>query len=72
MSSGATAIAYNLTVVDTVGAGDAFTAALTLALVEGREQTDALRFACAAGYAGIPFEQSDLSIWINDFKKRSP
>jgi ribokinase len=35
--------------VDTVGAGDAFTAALTIALVEGREPADALRFACAAG-----------------------
>jgi glutamate N-acetyltransferase / amino-acid N-acetyltransferase len=24
------------------------------------------RFACAAGYAGIPFDVSDLTIWIND------
>jgi ribokinase len=40
-----------VTAVDTVGAGDAFTAALTLALVEGRERTDALRFACTAGAA---------------------
>lgn len=37
--------------VDTVGSGDAFTAALTLALVEGQEPVDALRFACAAGAA---------------------
>jgi ribokinase len=37
--------------VDTVGAGDAFTAALTVALVEGQEPGDALRFACAAGAA---------------------
>ena len=35
--------------VDTVGAGDAFTAALTVALVEGLDPADALRFACAAG-----------------------
>lgn len=35
--------------VDTVGAGDAFTAALTVALVEGREAESALNFACAAG-----------------------
>lgn len=35
--------------VDTVGAGDAFTAALTVALVEGQEPAEALRFACAAG-----------------------
>ncbi len=35
--------------VDTVGAGDAFTAALTVALVEGQAPDAALRFACAAG-----------------------
>ncbi len=38
-------------VVDTTGAGDTFTAALTVALVEGREPDAALRFACAAGAA---------------------
>lgn len=36
-------------VADTTGAGDAFTAALTVALVEGQEPGAALRFACAAG-----------------------
>jgi ribokinase len=36
-------------VVDTTGAGDTFTAALTLALVEGQTPADALGFACAAG-----------------------
>jgi ribokinase len=35
--------------VDATGAGDAFVAALTLALVERREFGDALAFACAAG-----------------------
>jgi len=35
--------------VDTTGAGDTFTAALTVALVEGQSPPDALRFACAAG-----------------------
>ena len=35
--------------IDTVGAGDTFTAALTVALVEGQSPEDALRFACAAG-----------------------
>ena len=35
--------------VDTTGAGDTFTAALTLALVEGRSPQQALDFACAAG-----------------------
>lgn len=37
--------------IDTVGAGDAFTAALTVALVEGQAPDDALKFACAAGAA---------------------
>jgi ribokinase len=35
--------------VDTTGAGDTFTAALTQALVEGQAPAEALRFACAAG-----------------------
>lgn len=34
--------------VDTTGAGDTFTAALTVALVEGREPSEALTFACTA------------------------
>ena len=36
-------------VVDTTGAGDTFTAALTVALLEGQEYEAALRFACTAG-----------------------
>lgn len=35
--------------IDTTGAGDTFTAALTLALVEGMPPEEALEFACAAG-----------------------
>jgi ribokinase len=35
--------------VDTVGAGDAFCAALVVSLLEGRDEADALRRACAAG-----------------------
>lgn len=35
--------------VDTTGAGDTFTAALTVALVEGQAPQEALDFACAAG-----------------------
>ena len=35
-------------VVDAVGAGDTFTAALTVALMEGKPPEEALRFACAA------------------------
>lgn len=37
--------------IDTTAAGDTFTAALTVALVEGQEPMEALRFACAAGAA---------------------
>ena len=36
-------------VVDTTGAGDAFVAALAVALLEGRRPAEALAFACAAG-----------------------
>ncbi len=48
--------------VDTVGAGDSFTAALTVALVEKQEPEDALRFACAAGAcaASKPGAQTSL------------
>lgn len=37
--------------VDTTGAGDAFVAALTVALFEGQPEQRALQFACAAGAA---------------------
>lgn len=40
-----------ITPVDTTGAGDTFTAALTCALVEGQAPDQALKFACAAGAA---------------------
>ena len=45
----ARAIPPAVNAIDTVGAGDTFTAALVVALVEGRPPEDALRFACAAG-----------------------
>ena len=35
--------------VDATGAGDAFVAAITVALLEGMDPAEALRFACAAG-----------------------
>ncbi|MFN7128602.1 MAG: PfkB family carbohydrate kinase, partial [Brevundimonas sp.] len=35
--------------VDATGAGDAFVAAIVVALLEGMESAQALRFACAAG-----------------------
>jgi ribokinase len=41
--------AAKVAVVDTTAAGDAFTAALTVALCEGHSLSDATRFACAAG-----------------------
>ena len=37
--------------IDATGAGDTFTAALTLALIEGQPAQEALEFACAAGAA---------------------
>ena len=55
--------AFAVTAVDTLGAGDAFHGAFTLALGEGRDLQDALRFASAAaalkctrfgGAAGAP------------------
>lgn len=42
-------MAPRVTVVDTTAAGDAFTAALGVALSEGKSLTDAARFACATG-----------------------
>ena len=39
------------TVVDTVGAGDAFTAALVLVLLRGRPDPEILKFGCEAGSA---------------------
>ncbi len=41
--------AFAVDVVDSVGAGDAFSAALTVRLAEGAEPGEALRFAAAAG-----------------------
>jgi ribokinase len=38
-----------ITAVDATGAGDAFVGAITVALLEGMEPAEALRFACAAG-----------------------
>jgi ribokinase len=41
--------AFPATVVDTTGAGDAFTAAFAVALAEGLDERDAVRWGCAAG-----------------------
>lgn len=45
--------AFPVKAVDTVGAGDAFCGALTLALAEGRPLEEAVRFANAAGAVAV-------------------
>ncbi len=45
--------AYEVEVVDTVAAGDAFGAALAVALVEGKSLRDAVRFGAAAGALAV-------------------
>ncbi len=45
--------AYAVKVIDTTGAGDAFNAALAVALAEGREMPDAVRFANAAASLAV-------------------
>jgi ribokinase len=45
----ASALPPKVNVVDTTGAGDAFTAALTVGLVSGMEPQAALQQACTAG-----------------------
>lgn len=52
--------------VDTTGAGDTFTAALTVALVEGQAAEDALRFACAAGAAAATKAGAQPSLPFRD------
>ncbi len=47
----ANAASPTVDVIDSTGAGDAFVAALTVALVEGQPPLAALHFACAAGAA---------------------
>ncbi len=49
----ATATPPPTTVVDGTGAGDCFTAALTVALLSGRSDAEALRYACAAGALAV-------------------
>jgi ribokinase len=56
--------------VDATGAGDAFTAALTLALVEGQSLVEALRFACAAGAAATQHSGAQPSLPTRDEVRR--
>jgi ribokinase len=52
--------------IDTVGAGDTFTAALTLGLVEGQSAEDALIFACAAGALATTREGAQPSLPVRE------
>lgn len=49
-------------VVDSTGAGDTFVAALTLALLEGQTEADALTFACAASALSVTREGAQPSL----------
>ena len=52
--------------VDTTAAGDTFTAALTVALVEGQSHDNALAFACAAGAAAATKNGAQPSLPYRD------
>jgi ribokinase len=52
--------------VDTTGAGDTFTAALTVALAEGQAPEEALKFACAAGAAATTRHGAQPSLPTRD------
>lgn len=54
--------AYPVTPVDTTAAGDSFTAGLAVALAEGRNLPDAMRFACAAGALAVTVRGAQPSI----------
>lgn len=56
--------------IDTTGAGDAFAAALTVALVEGQSYAAALRFACAAGAAATERHGAQPSLPTRDEVQR--
>ena len=45
--------AYRVKAVDTTAAGDAFSAALAVAIAEGKSYTDAVNFANAAGALAV-------------------
>lgn len=58
----ARAAAPRVNVVDTTGAGDTFVAALTVALLEGQPDADALTFACAASALSVTREGAQPSL----------
>ena len=70
----------NVDAVDTTGAGDTFTAALTIALLEKQPPLQALQFACAAGalattvagaQTSLPWRESVERILFQDGKPRA-
>lgn len=62
----ATAAPPAVSVVDTTGAGDTFTAALTVAIVEKMSPKRALRFACAAGALATTVAGAQPSLPMRD------
>ena len=52
----------SVTVVDTTGAGDTFAAALTIALLERRNDADALTFACTASALSVTRDGAQSSL----------
>lgn len=63
----ARAAAFTVPVIDTAGAGDTFCAALVLALAEGREEGEALRFASAASALAVTKAGAQPSLpWRED------
>lgn len=62
----AEAMPPSIEAVDTTGAGDTFTAALTVALVEGRTPAAALDFACRAGSLATTKMGAQTSLPLRD------
>lgn len=65
---------FHVTVADTVGSGDAFLAGLLSKLLEGRNEQEALEFACIIGsfiatkHGACPvYELHDIKIPVETF-----
>lgn len=70
----AKAPAPSVAAIDSTGAGDTFTAALTLALVEGQEPEESLRFACIAAAIATTTRGAQPSlpmrVDVDDYRER--